>query len=499
MGLELILRTSALLAAAAMLSRLLVRAAPATRHLVWHLTIGLVVVAPILLPIMPAVGIKVPNVPKVPMVLGVQSALLPRVPAPMVPTLLAVEPIESSITEQPVEPSTLGTAGTGGTLGTLVPLGTLIVGSWFLFCWLLSGLSVSRGSRRAPAEWVSEARQAAARLGFTGTVDVREVLTGGSPHVAGLFRSVVMMPTAAATWTPEERQAAFVHELTHIRRHDRRTQALAQLACAIYWFNPLVWHAAAGLARERERACDDQVLRLGVKPSAYAALLLDLARRPARWTPAIALSMARPSAIEGRLLMILGEAVRGPRRSTRWLVSVAIAALSTTILGAQPDTQSGPPSPLTPEASPSAPAPIVKPQAVMHLDDVEQAGGLTDILLRAMKDESGQVREQATLGLALTPGNAVIDPLLAALTDRDPQVREKAAMGLAFRRDPRIIEPLLGAISDEDSQVREKAAIALGASGDPRAIDALKRAAGDPDSQVREKAVAGLVLLGLRP
>ena len=95
MGLELILRTSALLAAAAMLSRLLVRAAPATRHLVWHLTIGLVVVAPILLPIMPEIGIKVPNVPKVPMVpmvrtvLGVQSALLPRVPVPMVPTLLA--------------------------------------------------------------------------------------------------------------------------------------------------------------------------------------------------------------------------------------------------------------------------------------------------------------------------------------------------------------------------------------------------------------------------
>ena len=114
------------------------------------------------------------------------------------------------------------------------------------------------------------------------------------------------------------------------------------MACAIYWFNPLVWHAAAGLARERERACDDEVLRFGVKPSAYAALLLDLARRPAAWTPATALSMARPSAIEGRLLMILGEAVRAPRRSTRWLVSAAIAALTTAILGAQPgSTQPG--------------------------------------------------------------------------------------------------------------------------------------------------------------
>jgi beta-lactamase regulating signal transducer with metallopeptidase domain len=427
-------------------------------------------------------------VPMVPMVPGVQSALVPQVPA--LPS--ALEPLESSTTDMPGEPSTVGTVGTVGTLGTL------FVASWFLLCWLLSGLSVSGGSRRAPPEWISEARQAAARLGFTGTVDVREALAGSSPHVAGLFRSVVMMPTAAATWTTEERQAAFVHELTHIRRHDRRTQALAQLACAIYWFNPLVWHAAAGLARERERACDDQVLRLGVKPSAYAALLLDLARRPGRWTPAIALNMARRSAIEGRLLMILGEVVRAPRRSTRWLVSAAIAALTTAILGAQPGTQSVPPSTSMPEASRSTPAAILKPQAVMHLDDVAQVGGLTDILLRALTDESGQVREQATLGLALTPGNAVIDPLLAALKDRDSQVREKAAIGLAFRRDPRIIEPLLGAMSDEDSQVREKAAIALGASGDPRAIDALKNAANDPDSQVREKAVAGLVMLGLR-
>ena len=71
-----------------------------------------------------------------------------------------------------------------------------------------------------------------------------------------------------------------MHELTHIKRADRRTQAIAQLACAIYWFNPLVWYAAAGLARERERACDDEVLRFGATPSAYATLLLDLARKP---------------------------------------------------------------------------------------------------------------------------------------------------------------------------------------------------------------------------
>src|SRR4030095_12955059 len=118
--------------------------------------------------------------------------------------------------------------------------------------------------------------------------------------------SVVVLPPSAISWTMEARQAALVHELTHIKRADRRTQAIAQLACAIYWFNPLVWYSAAGLACERERACDDEVLRFGARPSAYATLLLDLARKPgSRWMPATALGMAGRSAIEGRLLSIL--------------------------------------------------------------------------------------------------------------------------------------------------------------------------------------------------
>ncbi len=333
-----------------------------------------------------------------------------------------------------------------------------------------------------------------ARIGLKGPLAVRQLRREASPHVAGFLASVVMMPPSAMSWTAEARQAALVHELTHIKRGDRRTQAIAQLACAIYWFNPLVWHAAAGLARERERACDDEVLRFGARPSAYATLLLDLARKPgSAWTPATALSMARPSAMEGRLLSILADAVRTPRRSTRWLAGLGIITITTAILGAQAVKE---PMPAVPQASPQA---IVKPAMVMMMDDQPVMPSATGALVQALGDTDRQVREQAAIGLAATPGTEVIEPLLSALKDPDAQVREKAAIGLAFRRDPKIIGPLLTALGDSDSQVREKAAIALGASGDARAVDALTRAMKDPDSQVREKAVAGLVLLGLRP
>lgn len=468
---DLILRTSVLLMLAAILARVLHRAAPATRHLVWHTSVVLVILTPLLVPLAPRFDLPVSAAaiegtaasPQLAAAAGAGEEFEPPAPAPI-------------------------------RLRTVALSGSIVVAGWFVLCWLLSGIAVKRGSRPAPAEWLSEVRNVCDRLGLPRDIEVRETVRDGSPHVAGLFRSVVMMPPSAARWSPEERQAALVHELTHIRRGDRRTQAMAQLACAIYWFNPLAWYAAAGLARERERACDDEVLRAGIKPSAYAALLLDIARRPASWTPAAALSMARPSTIEGRLLSILANAVRTPRRSTRWLVAAAVAAITTAVLGAQPATSD---AVQTPPAMPAAqPALLVEPQEVMPLTGVPDTG-LTEVLVNALGDASGQVREQAALGLALTPGNAVIDPLLAALRDRDSQVREKAAIGLAFRRDPRVVDPLLRAMSDEDGQVREKAAIALGASGDTRAIAALKKATTDPDPQVREKAVAGLVLLGL--
>src|SRR5687767_815660 len=473
MDFELLARTSAVLVAAGALAAVLRRAASATRHLVWHLAIVVVLLAPLLAPLAPAIAI-LPRVPDVP---GV-----PEVPRALFSTAVTTVPVSQNMgTQQNNAFGTIGTIGTIGTVGAMV---------WFLFCWAVSGVSVWR-SKAGPVDWHYEAEKIARRMSMTKPIEVREMSRDGSPHVAGFFRSVVMLPPAARTWTEEARHAALVHELMHIRRGDRTTLALAQIACAIYWFNPLMWYAAAALARERERACDDEVLRMGAKPSTYASLLLDLARTQQTWTPATALSMARPSAIEGRLLQILGSSSRMARRSTRWLVTATLAIVAVAILGARPAARTA--AVAAPQEPPKPKAPDLMKQSV---DEPENS--ITDALVNALGDSDRQVREHAAIGLAFTPSNDVIEPLLKALTDPDAQVREKAAIGLSFRRDSRIVVPLLNAIEDPDAQVREEAAIALGASGDARAIGALQKAMRDSDAQVREKAVAGLVLMGLR-
>jgi hypothetical protein len=90
------------------------------------------------------------------------------------------------------------------------------------------------------------------------------------------------------------------------------SQLVAQLACALYWFNPLAWIAARQLRLEREQACDDAVLNSGAKASDYANHILEILRalRFAKYSPSAAVAMAQCSQIESRLRAILNPNLR---------------------------------------------------------------------------------------------------------------------------------------------------------------------------------------------
>src|SRR5437660_1722674 len=117
--------------------------------------------------------------------------------------------------------------------------------------------------------------------------------------VAGLARWQ-WTATAAPAGPPERLRIVLLHEMLHIQRRDLLAQAVAQLACCLYWFHPLVWIAARQLRKERERACDDAVLTRGVAASEYAGHLLDLVRAAAakRSAWADAPAMAESSGLE---------------------------------------------------------------------------------------------------------------------------------------------------------------------------------------------------------
>jgi beta-lactamase regulating signal transducer with metallopeptidase domain len=145
------------------------------------------------------------------------------------------------------------------------------------------------------------------------------------PVVWGILRCHLLLPGAARHWSGEQLRSVLLHELAHIKRRDTMAQLLTQIACAVYWFNPLVWFAAWRVGVERERACDDLVLASGVRPSAYAGHLLEVVTQlsPARLRQSCGLAMARKSSLEGRLTAVL-SGNRNRRGVTRMLVAAAV-------------------------------------------------------------------------------------------------------------------------------------------------------------------------------
>ncbi len=95
------------------------------------------------------------------------------------------------------------------------------------------------------------------------------------PGVFGVFRPVLLLPAGIAhRLEPAHLRAIVAHELCHVRRRDNLAAALHMLVEALFWFHPLVWWVGARMVEERERACDEEVLRLGNQPRVYAESIL---------------------------------------------------------------------------------------------------------------------------------------------------------------------------------------------------------------------------------
>jgi TonB family protein len=277
MILDWLLKPAVLIALAGVVSVVSRRAA--LRHFAWALAI----VGLLLLPAIPA-GLQVRTVEV----------------APVLATPLATAPGEEILVR--------GTAK--------MSWRDLIVPVWMLGMFVVA-------LRLAPAFWkLRRLTREASEVARVGRARILEHDGVRSPFTWGFLRPVVLLP--AGDRTPD----VLAHELAHVRRADWLTQMLAQAACAVYWFHPLVWIAAANLRRESERACDDAVLQAGSAAPAYAERLVEIARRqqlPAAVETPVAVAMwCRNSQLEDRVKKILeNRDRRGLGRLAAGMMTVA--------------------------------------------------------------------------------------------------------------------------------------------------------------------------------
>lgn len=81
-----------------------------------------------------------------------------------------------------------------------------------------------------------------------------------SPCLFGLIRPAIYL-TPAAVASPERLGHVLAHETAHARHWDPLWSLLRSVCLTVYWFDPLVWAAAAVSKTDGELACDEAAIR----------------------------------------------------------------------------------------------------------------------------------------------------------------------------------------------------------------------------------------------
>jgi len=313
------------------------------RHLMWLAAFGVLVILPVLAAILPSLVQFVVPAPVVPMtpLPDSMSAVLP--PADPGPDFISVE--------------------------NLVPAAIAL---WLAGVCLIAlrGLVAAFGLRALRRQSIAHDFGELPEIAPHCALRISTADESCGPVTWGFLRPVILLPRDSVLWPRDRLEAVLLHEAAHIRRHDSLAQMFSLFVCALYWPNPLVWFGARAMCREAEMAADDAVIVAGVKPSAYAGELLQLASEFLARGPstATALFMAAPSALEARVQAVLAPTQQRSGVTKMDVLKISCAALLATfaLVLARPSlAQDAPQAPaaLSAEATPSAPPVAVTPLA----------------------------------------------------------------------------------------------------------------------------------------
>lgn len=174
---------------------------------------------------------------------------------------------------------------------------------------LVGLLGISRLCRKSKLTtdkaWLELLQSVKTELGIT-----RRVYLFRNPNIEtaltwGVFKPKLLLPEVADEWSESQRRTVLLHELAHVQRFDWAIQVTMHLACAIHWFNPLVWWMSQRMYLDREQASDDVVLAAGVSPVDYASQLFEFATRLRPLQSSAAIPMAQQSTLRRRVSAVL--------------------------------------------------------------------------------------------------------------------------------------------------------------------------------------------------
>jgi bla regulator protein BlaR1 len=188
-------------------------------------------------------------------------------------------------------------------------------------CWLLRWTRVHALRKSARALSVSDSWQ----------TPVPVMVAAGliEPGILGVLRPVLLLPEGIRDRLNQAQlEAVLAHEFCHVRRKDNLTATIHMAVQAIFWFHPLTWWIGARLVDERERACDEDVVRLGSEPRVYAEGILNVCKHYLQ-SPLSCVAGVTGSNLQKRIEAIMSNRIAAKLNFPR---KVALAVLGITAL-----------------------------------------------------------------------------------------------------------------------------------------------------------------------
>ena len=186
-------------------------------------------------------------------------------------------------------------------IGRWVVLGVWLAGTAVVFFWWGRQWRAMRSALRSATPLL---------LGpdcDAGGLTVMSSPSAFEPGVVGILRPVLLLPEGLVDrLTRAQLDAILAHERAHVRAHDNLVAVLHMAVEAIFWFHPLVWWIERRMIDERERACDEAVIRAGKQPADYAEGILVVCRWSHEW-PVMCVSGVTGSDLRTRIETILAN------------------------------------------------------------------------------------------------------------------------------------------------------------------------------------------------
>jgi beta-lactamase regulating signal transducer with metallopeptidase domain len=242
---------------------------------------------------------------------------------------------QASLSPVPVSHSALSRAPLSHAFAAVPPvhaapqfdLALILAGVWALGCVVVIIAWMVRSAR------VRSVVRSATPLPWPGPMPVLASSSLMEPGLVGLWRPVLLVPnTLSDHLAQSEIDAILAHEASHLRRRDNVTAAIHMLVEALFWFHPMVWWIGARLIEERERACDEAVVRSGHDRAAYARSLVECCRLYLR-SPLPCVAGASGSKLKMRVETIMTAPLASPLSRSRkaLLLAAGVCAFATPV------------------------------------------------------------------------------------------------------------------------------------------------------------------------